>query len=172
MEIWQVFTRAELFFCFLTCNMRLSAETGSLLCEHGDSPAQGGEGSTSCGGPVLGLGTGESRVSGEWKAGAQKGRGTASVRIVGETTKAKSGIPKAAGDTVLHEPGSNFNLVVMKIKKEKQRITNSTKRSQGISKQKKNKPNRLISFVCAGLVEAASLPTFSPTPGTVYLYSV
>lgn len=29
-EVWQVFPRAELFFCFLTCDMRLSTETRCL----------------------------------------------------------------------------------------------------------------------------------------------
>lgn len=40
MEIWQIFIRTELVFCFLTCNIRSSAETGSLLHKHNDSPAQ------------------------------------------------------------------------------------------------------------------------------------
>ena len=30
MEIWKVFPRAESFFCFLTCDVRLSAETRFL----------------------------------------------------------------------------------------------------------------------------------------------
>lgn len=54
----------------------------------------------------------------------------------GRQQRQNVGFRRQPGDRVLCEPGSNFNLVVMKIKKEKQRITNSTKWSQRFFKLK------------------------------------